>query len=34
MIGRNSRKEPGQPWKKATGMAEGLVEKRAVKWIV
>jgi|TARA_R110002003_G_scaffold107_7_gene9009 hypothetical protein len=33
MSGRNSRKEPGQPWKKAMGIALGLVEKRAVKWI-
>jgi len=31
MSGRNSRKEPGQPWKKAIGMADGLREKSAVK---
>jgi hypothetical protein len=33
-MGRNSRNEPGQPWKKAIGMAEGFVEKSAVKWMV
>jgi hypothetical protein len=32
-MGRNSRKEPGQPWKKTIGRAEGRVEKRAVKWM-
>jgi hypothetical protein len=31
--GRNSRNEPGQPWKKARGMADGFSEKRAVKWM-
>lgn len=31
-IGRNSRNEPGQPWKKATGAADGFVEKSATKW--
>jgi len=31
MRGRNSRKEPGQPWKNAMGIAEGLSEKSAVK---
>ena len=33
-MGRNSRKEPGQPWKRARGVALGRVERRAVKWIV
>lgn len=27
-------KLPGQPWRRSKGMAEGLEEKRAVKWIV
>lgn len=33
-MGRNSRKLPGQPWRKSKGMALGEVEKRATKWIV
>jgi hypothetical protein len=32
MSGRNSRNEPGQPWKKAMGIASGFDENRAVKW--
>ncbi len=32
--GRNSRKEPGQPWRRRRGLAVGLEEKRAVKWMV
>lgn len=31
---RNSSTLPGQPWKKAIGIAVGEVEKRARKWIV
>jgi hypothetical protein len=33
MSGRNSRNEPGQPWKKTIGMADGFSEKSAVKWM-
>lgn len=33
-MGRKSRKLPGQPWKSASGIAEGLVENSATKWIV
>jgi hypothetical protein len=33
-MGRNSKKEPGQPWKKTMGTASGLLEKRAVKWML
>jgi hypothetical protein len=33
-IERNSRILPGQPWKKAMGIAVGDVENRARKWIV
>ena len=33
-IGRNSRKLPGQPWKRTSGIALALVEKRATKWMV
>ena len=32
-MGRNSRKEPGQPCRRRAGMAFGLWEKRATKWI-
>jgi hypothetical protein len=31
MSGMNSRNDPGQPWKKAIGMADGFFEKSAVK---
>jgi hypothetical protein len=31
MSGINSRKEPGQPWNKARGIADGFFEKSAVK---
>jgi len=33
MIGWNSRKEPGQPWRRRMGMASLRKEKRPVKWI-
>ena len=33
-MGKNSRKEPGQPWKKANGIASSFPENRAAKWMV
>lgn len=33
-MGKNSRKFPGQPWRKRRGIALGEAEKRAMKWTV
>jgi hypothetical protein len=32
-MGRNSRKEPGQPWKRTSGIAPGMLDLSWIKWI-